>query len=157
MASVYAASPDLFLSPLFQWSLVFVYLAAMVLASLRSPRLPRMAAVRNALVAYLCVSACYYLYYYALFEFFAPELVERQSELMIENARRYLGQQPGAAADDPAVRFAPDELRPTAGGTFFSFAQGALFGAASSFLLGFLVGAPERREGRPDAQAKPTQ
>ena len=142
MAAVYSASPELFLLPPFQWSLLVVYLAAMVLASLRSPRLPRARAVRNALVAYLGVSACYYLYYYLLFEYFDPGLYELQSELMIENARRYLGQTPGSLADDPAVTFAPERLRQTAGGTFFSFAQSAIFGAAFSFLLGFLVCAP---------------
>lgn len=140
MASVYSASADLFLSPFFQWSLGIVYLAAMVLASLRSPKLPRAQAIRNAFVAYLFVSASYYVYYFLLFEYFDPTLVERQSALMIENARAYLEQTPGSAADDPAVLFAPERLRQTAGGTLFNFAQGAIFGAAFSFLLGFAVG-----------------
>lgn len=140
MAAVYSASAELFLSPMFQWSLGVVYLAAMVLASLRSPKLPRGRAVRNAFVAYLLVSASYYLYYFLLFEYFDPTLVERQSALMIENARAYLDQAPGSAADDPAVLFAPDRLRQTAGGTLFNFVQGAIFGAAFSFLLGFAVG-----------------
>lgn len=145
MAGVFAASPDLFLSPLFQWSLTVVYLAAMILASLRRPALPRARAIRHALVAYLFVSASYYLYYYLLFEVFEPTLVERQSELLVENARRYLGQSPGSAAEDPAVLYAPDRLRQTVSGTLFNFAQGAIFGAASSFLLGVLVGARDNR------------
>ena len=145
MAGVFAASPDLFLSPVFQWSLVIVYLVTMVLASLRRPPLPRMSAVRNAFVAYLCVSASYYLYYYLLFEVFEPELVERHSELLIENHRRYIAQAPGSLSDDPTVIYAPERLRQTIGGTVFSFAQGAIFGAAFSFLLGVLVGERDNR------------
>ena len=145
MAGVFAASPELFLSPLFQWSLAVVYLVAMLLASLRRPPLPRAQAVRNAFVAYLFVSASYYLYYYLLFEVFEPTLVERQSELLVENARRYLEASPGDLASDPAVIYAPERLRQTVGGTVFNFAQGAIFGAAFSFLLGVLVGARDNR------------
>ena len=61
---------------------------------------------------------------------------------MIENHRRYIEQTPGSLADDPAVMYAPERLRQTLGGTVFSFAQSAIFGAAFSFLLGYLVGAP---------------
>ena len=143
MAAVYSASPGLFLSPLFLWSLSIVYLATMLLASLRSPRLPRARAVRNAFVAYLFVSASYYAYYFLLLEYFDPALVELQSELMIESARRNLTQAPGSLADDPAVMYAPERLRQTVGSTLLTYAQGAIFGAAFSFLLGFLVGAPE--------------
>lgn len=152
MAAVYSASPELFLLPPFQWSLLVVYLAAMVLASLRSPRLARARAVRNALVAYLGVSFCYYAYYFLLFEVFDPELYGLQSELMIENHRRYIEQAPGSLADDPAVMYAPERLRQTFGGTVFGFAQSAIFGAAFSFLLGFLVGRPG--EDTPEASSK---
>lgn len=144
MAGVYASSPAIFLSPLFQWSLGVVYLAAMLLASLRNPKLPRARAVRNAFVAYLGVSVSYYLYYFLLFEYFDPDLVQLQSELMIDNARAYLESAPGIAGENPNVLFAPDKLRQSASGTVFSFAQGAIFGAAFSFLLGFGVGAGER-------------
>ena len=140
MAAVYAFDRRLFLSPLFQWSLGIYYLLAMVLAAYRAPRLPRMIATRNAVVAYVLVSGSFYLYYYLLFEVFDPELVTLQSELMIENARIYLEQKPGIAQDDPAVTFAPENLRQSIGGTFFNFAQGTIFGVAFSFLIGYALG-----------------
>ncbi len=140
MAAVYAADRSLFLSPLFQWSLGIVYLAAMILAAYRQPRLTRFHATRNAFVAYLLVSASFSLYYFLLFEYFDPTLVDLQSELMIENARQYLTQSPGVAADDPALTFAPSELRQTASGAFLTYAQGTIFGAAFSFLLGYALG-----------------
>ncbi len=140
MAAVYAADRGLFLSPVFQWSLSLIYALAMVLAAYRQPRLPRFTATRNAFVAYVIVHACFSLYYYLLFEYFDASLAELQSELLIENARKYLEQRPGVAADDPALTFAPEKLRQTAGGAFLNFMQGTIFGAAFSFLLGYGLG-----------------
>lgn len=142
MAAVYSSSRELFVNPLFLHSLTIVYLAAMVMASLRSPRLPRSQALRNAFVAFLCVNACYYVYYFVVIRYLDPELVQLQSELLIESAREGSGRAPGRLADDPAYLYAPDKIRPTAGGTLLSYAWSAILGAAFSFLLSFLVGAP---------------
>ncbi len=146
MAAVYATDRSVFLSPLFQWSLLIVYVIAMGLAAYRQPRLGRAIATRNAFVAYILVSACYSTYYFLIFEVFDPSLVDLQSELMIENARLYLTNAPGIAADDPALTFAPDRLRQTPGGAFLNFAQGMIYGAAFSFLLGYVLGRGEVSE-----------
>ena len=141
MAVSYANSVELFLSPLFQWSLVVPYLATMVLAvAATRPRPERLTATRIAFVAFALVSACYYVYTYLLFEVFDPELYARQSELMIANAERFDAGEPGRLEDSPAVRFAPERLRYTLGGTLFAYVQSLLFGGAVAFLIGHLLG-----------------
>jgi len=140
MSLVYAQSREAFLSPVFQWSLVVVYIAAMTLPLLRRPQLERMAAIRTALVAYMLVSACYYMYTYALYEFFDPSLYELQSELMIENAQRYSTNTPGSAQQAPEQIYSPENLAYTPGGVAYSYALGILSGAAVAFLLGNLLG-----------------
>ena len=141
MALVYAQSREAFLSPVFQWSLVIVYLAAMVGTLLRRPPIPRGDAIRAALVTYLLVSACYYLYTYALYEWFDPELYGLQSRLMIENVRAAQAGEPGLASESAAVKYAPENLRYTFSTVAYSYALGALSGAAVAFLLGNLLGA----------------
>ena len=153
MAAVYSASRGLFVNPLFLHSLTVVYLATMLLASLRSPRLPRARALRNAFVAFLCVNACYYVYYFVVLRYLDPGLVELQSELLIESARGSSTAAPGQLADDPAYVYSPDKIRPTLGGTLLSYAWSAILGAAFSFLLSFLVGAPDDAGAAPPSSA----
>ncbi len=140
MAAVYRESREAFLSPIFQWSLLVVYLVAMVLVLVRRPQLERMAATRTALITYMTVSACYYLYTYLLYEVFDPSLYELQSELMIENAERYATGTPGEAAETAKFKYAPERLHYTLGGIFYNYALGILSGAAVAFLLANLFG-----------------
>lgn len=155
MALVYSQSREAFLSPLFQWSLIVVYLVAMTLAALRRPPAPRTVAVRAALICYLLVSASYYLYTYLLYEVFDPDLYGLQSELMIANAERFQSGQPGRLSDSPAVVYAPERLRYTLSGIAYNYAFGALSGAAVSFLLGTLLGRGDAPGEAPSAQRQP--
>ena len=143
MSLVYRANPTVFLSPVFQWSLGIIYLAAMLVAGAGRPAYERSTATRRAFVAFALVSASYYLYYFLLLAVFDPSLVELQSELMIENARAFGLAKPGAAVDQPEVLYAVERLRPSVGGTFYSFVQGLLFGGALSFLIGYALGRPK--------------
>ena len=152
MFAVYSASPEAFLSPVFQWSLGIIYLAAMLLAAAGRPPYTRLGATRRAFVAFALVSVSYYGYYYLLLRHFDPDLVELQSRLMIDNARAHGLAEPGRAGDAPEVLYSPDRLRPTPGGTVFSFVQGLLFGGALSFSIGYLLG----READPRAGDSPT-
>lgn len=140
MALVYFQSPSTFLSPVFQWSLVIVYLVAMVGVLLRRPPYKRLEAIRAAVVVYMLVSASYYVYTYALYEVFDPTLYELQSELMIENAQRFQTGTPGRAAEAPEVVYAPERLRYTLGGIAYNYVFGLLSGVAVAFLLGNLLG-----------------
>ena len=140
MALVYSQSPALFLSPLFQWSLLLLYGVAMALSLLRRPQLSRSEATRTALTVFVLVSASYYLYTYLLYEVFDPTLYELQSELMIENAERYATGTPGKFEETPAELYSVERLRYTPGGVLFNFALGCLSGAAVSYLLGLALG-----------------
>ena len=151
MALVYSQSRAAFLSPIFQWSLVVIYLAAMVLAALRRPPAPRMRAIRAALICYLLVSASYYLYTYLLYEVFDPELYGLQSALMIENAQAFATGTPGRLAESPESLYAPERLRYTAGGLLYSYALGALTGAAMAFIIGTLLGRGDDEAGNTSA------
>lgn len=140
MAAIYSQSKEAFLSPVFQWSLVILYLIAMVLVLLRRPQLEKMEAVRTSLVTFMIISACYYLYTFLLYEFFDPSLYELQSELMIENAEYYATGTPGYLNETPQVKYAPEKLKYTLGSIAYNYALGILSGAAVSFLLGNLFG-----------------
>ncbi len=140
MFGVYQASPSTFLSPVFQWSLGIFYLVAMLLAAASRPAFDRWTATRRAFLAFAAVSACFYVYYFLLLRYFDPALVDLQSELMIENARLYGLTKPGASAEQPETLYAADRLRPTFGGSFYSYVQGLLFGGAISFLMGYAFG-----------------
>ena len=148
MLAVLLGSEAAFLSPVFQWSLGVIYLAAMLLAAAGQPSYSRSEATRRAFVAYAVVGLCYTVYSFLLFRLIKPELVELQSQLMIENARAYALTAPGLAAEQPEVMFSVERLRPTVMGTVFSYAQSLLFGGALAFLVGFALG---RRDGSTDA------
>ena len=142
MALVYSRSRELFLSPLFQWSLLLLYAVVMIVAAAKRPPYERAEATRAALVAYLLVSLSYYVYYYFLFEVLDPELYQLQSELYIANARAYGLTEPGSLNERLEDKFAPQNLRLSLTDIAFSMARGAVLGAAVSYALGFLLGVP---------------
>ena len=150
MALVYSQSPSLFLSPIFQWSLLLIYGLAMAGSLLPRPQLSRFEATRTALVVFVIVSASYYLYTYLLYENFDPSLYELQSKLMIENAERFQTGTPGAFEETPAQLYSAERLRYTPGGILYNFAFGCLSGAAVAYLLGLVLGyKPEEGEVTP--------
>ena len=149
MALVYGQSRAFFLSPVFQWSLVIIYLGAMALSLLRRPQLPQPEAIRTALIVFVCVSGAYYGYTYLLYEVFDPELYQLQSELMIENAERYQTGSPGRFEETPAELYAPARLQYTLSGIAFNFALSCLSGAAVAYLLGTLLGRKETPSKQP--------
>ncbi len=153
MFLVYSQSRATYLSPVFQWSLTLIYLAFMVLVLLRRPPYTKFDALKAAFVAYLCISACYFLYNFALYEVFDPELYGLQSELMIENAIEYEIGAPGTIGQSPEQLYAVANLRQGFGSMTLSYAQSAIYGFAGAFLLGQLLGRREGPGAAPDNKA----
>ena len=65
---------------------------------------------------------CFYFYYHLLFAVFDPELVKLQGELM------------AAQGYDPK-----DAVMPTAGGSFFAYAQSLIPGFLLATAVGFIL------------------
>lgn len=150
MAVIYSQSREFFLSPIFQWSLLIPYLIFMVLVLLKRPPLFQGAAIRASLVVFLIINACYYLYTFLLYEVIDPNLYQLQSDLMIANSKQHGLGTPGDVSQRPEVLYAPESLQYTFSKVMLWYAQGAIFGAAISYLLGTLLG---KKEQEGDAQA----
>jgi len=140
MAVIYSQSRELFLSPIFQWSLLIPYLIAMILVLMKRPPYFQGEAIRAALVVFLIVNACYYLYTFLLYEVIDQSLYQLQSDLMIANSKEHGLGTPGDVSQLPEVMYAPESLKYTLGKVMLWYAQGAIFGAAIAFLMGTLLG-----------------
>lgn len=112
----------------------------MVLVLMKSPPYFQGAAIRAALVVFLIVNACYYLYTFLLYEVIDPNLYQLQSDLMIANSKQHGLGTPGDVSQRPEVMYAPESLTYTFGKVMLWYAQGAIFGAAIAYLLGTLLG-----------------
>ena len=143
MALVYWRSRELFLSPIFQWSLLVLYLVAMLLAAAPRDRFTRKEALQAGAIAVLLTSAAFYLYTYMLYEVFDPSLYDLQSQLMIENAQQFAVSNPGEMSQSPQVIYAPENLKYTFSGILRNYAQGAIVGIAAAYLLAQAVGKKE--------------
>jgi len=81
-----------------------------------------------------------------LYEVIDPNLYQLQSELMIANSKQHGLGTPGDVSQLPEVMYAPESLQYTFSKVMLWYAQGAIFGAAISFLLGNLLGKKETSE-----------
>ncbi len=103
-------------------------------------------AIRTALVTFLIINACYYLYTFLLYEVIDPGLYQLQSDLMIANSKTHNLGTPGDVSQRPEVMYAPESLKYTFSKVMLWYAQGAIFGAAISFILGNILGKKEPEE-----------
>ncbi|MEM8907484.1 MAG: DUF4199 domain-containing protein [Bacteroidota bacterium] len=132
----YQIDPKLMLGPLVYRSSLLIYLVLMFLAVFKARKeagggIELKAALRVAFVTYLIANLLFYGFYYLLFNYFDPELVTLQEEMM----KAFLADLDQQDAQELGERLNQDELQLTFSKTFFSFIKDAIPGFILSFII----------------------
>lgn len=141
----YLLDPKLMLNPTVLWSSLLIYVFFMFKVCLKEqgtiPDYSFRLALKSAFVVFVVANALYYTYYYIMFNWVDPGLIEVQRELIQANLERFSGVMGEASKNEMQKNIMEDSLAVTPETTFLSFGWGLIGG----FMLSLGVAGIVRR------------
>lgn len=139
----YLVNPKLMLNPTVLWSSLLIYLFFMFRACWEEQRKMEnysfRQALKSAFVVFVLANAMYYTYYFIMFNWLDPGLIEIQRELMGENLERFSGVLGEGNKTEMQRNILEDPLTVTVERTFLSFGLGLIGGFALSIGIAGIV------------------
>lgn len=145
--SIYYLDRRAILTPWVQWLSLVLYLGGMFLAVWRERESTEgdygwQKGLRTAFLVFVLISVGYYIFYYLLFQFIDPGLIDLQREMMVEAIKKHPEYFGDKTPHQLLTELKADDFRPTLFKMSLAFAQSLMGG----FVLALLVAFVCRRE-----------